>query len=57
MTQTQLATAVGASSLMAVSRWETGTHKPSDVFLVRLSAILGRDPAWFYTEPEPKAAA
>lgn len=35
---------------MAVSRWETGTHKPSDEFLVKLSAVLGHEPAWFYTD-------
>lgn len=53
LTQNQLAAAIGASSLMAVSRWETGTHRPSDVFLVQLSAVLGHDPAWFYTDHEP----
>lgn len=53
LTQSQLAAEVGATSLMAVSRWENGTHKPNDAFLVRLSQVLGHSVAWFYTEHEP----
>ena len=55
LTQSQLAMRVGATSLMTVSRWETGTNKPGDEFLLRLSAVLSRDPAWFYTDHEAVA--
>lgn len=58
LTQGQLARRIGASSLMAVSRWENGTHKPGDGFLVALGRELGHDLAWFYTDhrPEPETA-
>lgn len=56
MTQGELATAVGVTSLMAVSRWENGAHKPSDRFLVELSAVLGHEPAWFFTDHDQVAA-
>ena len=44
---------------MAVSRWENGTHKPADEFLLKLSTVSGHEPAWFYTDHESteKAAA
>jgi transcriptional regulator with XRE-family HTH domain len=57
LTQSELATRVGVTSLMAVSRWETGAHKPSDAFLVRLSEVLGHDPAWFFTDHSDQRAA
>lgn len=50
LTQGALADRIGATSLMAVSRWETGTHKPGDAFLLALGRELGRDFAWFYTD-------
>lgn len=52
LTQGELAAQVGVSSLMAISRWERGEHRPSDESLVKLSQILGRDIAWFYAEHE-----
>ena len=59
LTQGQLAERVGATSLMAVSRWETGMHRPGDAFLIKLATELGREVAWFYTrhDDEPVAAA
>lgn len=57
LTQNELALKIGASSLMAVSRWETGTHRPSDDFLVSLSHVLGKDVAWFYTVSDDEVAA
>jgi transcriptional regulator with XRE-family HTH domain len=53
MTQVQLAAKVGVTSFMAVSRWENGTHKPADEFLLKLSAVFGYEPAWFYTDHDP----
>lgn len=50
MTQSQLARAVGLNDAMAVSRWERGVHLPSRENLVTAAEVLGRDPAWFYTE-------
>ncbi len=57
LTQSELAAKIGATSLMAVSRWETGTNKPSDEFLLQLSRVLGREPAWFYTDHATQSAA
>jgi transcriptional regulator with XRE-family HTH domain len=56
MTQGQLAAAVGVSSPMAVSRWETGVHKPSDISLMKLAAVFRCEPAWFYTDHKERAA-
>lgn len=57
LTQGELAGRVGASSLMAVSRWETGLHKPSDAFLVRLASVLGEDVSWFFVDRDPESQA
>lgn len=57
LTQGQLAEKVGATSLMAVSRWENGTHKPADYFLLKLSLVLGHEPAWFYMDHDAQVAA
>ena len=41
LTQGDLARAIGASSNMAVSRWERGTQRPSLEMAVGLSRVLG----------------
>jgi transcriptional regulator with XRE-family HTH domain len=41
MTQGELASKLGLTSGMAVSRWETGTTKPNAEHLLALSDVLG----------------
>lgn len=50
-TQRTLAIALGLD-IRAVNRWERGGITPSRDNLVNLSALLGRDPGWFYTDHE-----
>lgn len=57
MTQNELSRALNASGSMIVSNWETGKARPSDAYLIRLSEVLGHEPAWFYAEHTPERAA
>lgn len=50
MTQAQLATEMGLSDFMTVSRWERGEHRPSLDNLIALSEALGVPVANFYME-------
>lgn len=48
-TQRTLAIALGLD-IRAVNRWERGGITPSRDNLVKLAALLSRDPGWFYTD-------
>lgn len=50
MTQNALSKMIDASGGMVVSNWENGKARPSRTFLIRLSEVLKRDAAWFYTD-------
>lgn len=57
LTQNQLAVALGnGTTLMRISEWERGVNKPNDENLIALAEFLGRDVAWFFTEPEDLVA-
>lgn len=55
MTQYDLAVALRRGDAMTVSRWERGTHRPSDQNLVVLAEVLRQPVAWFYGESEQAA--
>lgn len=40
-------------SLRTVQRWRSGESKPTGSDLVLIAKALGRDPAWFFSTPEP----
>lgn len=48
-TQRALAIALDLD-IRAVNRWERAGILPSPTNLARLSAVLGREPGWFYTD-------
>lgn len=54
-TQRKLAIAMNVDN-RAVSRWETGGITPSGENLAKLAQLLKRDPGWFYTDHDRKAA-
>lgn len=55
LTQRQLGEAVGVESFQ-ISRWERGSHRPSDTKLHALGEALGMTFAEFFAEPEEAAA-
>lgn len=54
-TQGGLARELGVES-MRVSNWERGINRPNDDNLGRLSAILGQDVPWFFTDHKEPVA-
>lgn len=51
LNQRQLAEKIGEPiDGQRVSDWERGVHKPSDRYMAKIAAALGRDEAWFYRE-------
>ncbi len=49
LTQHQLAVALGCED-MAISRWERGQNRPSDINLVAIAEVFSREVAWFFTK-------
>jgi transcriptional regulator with XRE-family HTH domain len=61
LSQHALAVKLGRGDAMTISRWERGEHKPNDENIVRVAAVLERDPSWFFEDRDgndaPVAAA
>lgn len=43
------------SSVRTVQRWRLSEGEPSGEYLVKLAVVLGREPGWFYSEPQAAA--
>jgi len=43
-------------TLRTVTRWRSGDSSPYGDSLVRLAQALGREPAWFYEDPNGEPA-
>lgn len=56
LTQGALASAVGVSDLMVVSKWERGVYRPSDENLLALARELGHPLPWFVTDHEQSSS-
>lgn len=44
-------------TLRTVLRWRHGDSMPSGSSLVKLAVALGREPGWFYADPNGQEAA
>ncbi len=55
MSRRLFAEALGVDS-MVVYKWERGLHRPNDLILALLAHFGDREPGWFYTDHEKKAA-
>jgi transcriptional regulator with XRE-family HTH domain len=55
MTQQAIAFALG-SSMRAVQKWFLGESVPGGAKLVALARLLQREPDWFFTDDEERAA-
>jgi transcriptional regulator with XRE-family HTH domain len=55
-TNEQFARDVGFT-LRTITRWRAGDSAPTGASLIRLAVALGREPGWFYIEPNGQEAA